>query len=106
MNKLRTLNRLKKELALRSLFLPGRTCTSNAIWRKKIRYDLGKYKPALKNTEINVTTPIWYTIQKEGKVKYLALWCIDERSLTDTEKEYYVRLKEVYNRETGDKKKE
>ena len=97
---MKTLNATMKQITLDSLFSEGGTLTDQDLdffKTKKIRYDRGKYSETVIKRTPETDSIIWYQHSSDRYGCYIALWTVDDRRLTDAEKELYERAKEILN---------
>jgi len=60
------------------------------LMKKSWKYSSGKYAMDNKNrTSIEAAVPVWYVQRQDMHGSYLLVICIDEKQLTEDEKEIY-----------------
>tara|TARA_R110002020_G_scaffold21429_7_gene72815 strand:+ start:451 stop:780 length:330 start_codon:yes stop_codon:yes gene_type:complete len=100
-NKITTINKTIDNLVIDSLFLDTPNTLNESDVRRlvknhSIRYDLGKYSVAQKNTANMGIFPIWYTLKTDNNGKYIALHCIDDDNLNLTDRAVYNHIVAVF----------
>lgn len=62
------------------------------------KYDCGKYCPSNKNKDIEITAdkPVWYESRSDRHGGYIQLMCIDEKMLSDNQKDLFLSVLKVF----------